>query len=79
MVGSTVGSRLLGNGTATVQFQMYQDSARSILWGNTLGTNTVSGVGNGTAQSITVYGQVPTQTTPAASTYTSTVTASVTF
>jgi spore coat protein U-like protein len=79
VTGSTVATRLLSNGTATVQFQMYQDSARSIVWGNTIGTNTATGTGNGTAQTLTVYGQVPAQTTPAASTYTSTVTASVTF
>jgi spore coat protein U-like protein len=79
VTGSTVTSRLLGNGTSTVQFQLYSDSGRSIVWGNTIGTNTVSGTGSGSAQSLTVYGQVPTQSTPAASTYTSTVTASVTF
>ena len=77
--GSTVTARLLSSGSATVGFQLYSDSGRSVLWGNTLGTNTVSGVGNGAAQSLTVYGQVPAQTTPAAATYTSTVTASVTF
>jgi spore coat protein U-like protein len=69
----------LSNGTATVQYQLYSDSGRSVVWGNTIGTNTVSGTGNGSAQTLTVYGQVAPQTTPAASTYTSTVTASVTF
>jgi spore coat protein U-like protein len=77
--GSTVGTRLLSNGTASVQFQLYSDSGRSVVWGNTLGTNTVSGTGNGSAQTLTVYGQVPPQTTPTASTYNTTVTASVTF
>jgi spore coat protein U-like protein len=77
--GSTVTTRLLGNGSATVQFQLYSDSARTTVWGNTTGTNTVSGTGTGSAQSLTVYGEVPAQSTPAANTYTSTVTASVTF
>jgi len=77
--GSTVNLRLLGNGSATVQFQLYSDSAHTTLWGNTAGTNTVSGTGTGSAQSLTVYGVVPAQITPAANTYTSTVTASVTF
>jgi spore coat protein U-like protein len=77
--GSTVTTRLLGNGAATVQFQLYSDSAHTTVWGNTPGTNTVSGTGTGGAQSLTVYGEVPAQGTPAANTYTSTVTASVTF
>lgn len=77
--GSTVATRLLGSGAATVQFQLYSDSSRTTVWGNTLGTNTVSGTGTGSSQSLTVYGEVPPQATPAANTYTSTVTASVTF
>lgn len=77
--GSTVNVRLLGNGSATVQFQLYSDSAHTTLWGNTVGTNTVGGTGTGSAQSLTVYGVVPAQITPVANTYTSTVTASVTF
>jgi spore coat protein U-like protein len=77
--GSTVAARLLANGAATVGFQMYSDSGRSTVWGNTIGTNTVSGTGTGSAQTLTVYGQVPAQATPAANTYTSTVTASITF
>jgi spore coat protein U-like protein len=77
--GSTVATRLLNNGAATVQFQLYSDAAHTTIWGNTIGTNTVSGTGTGSAQSLTVYGVVPAQITPAANTYTSTVTASVTF
>jgi spore coat protein U-like protein len=77
--GSTVAARLLANGAATVGFQMYSDSGRSTVWGNTIGTNTVSGTGTGSAQTLTVYGQVPAQATPTANTYTSTVTASITF
>ena len=79
VTGSTVAARLLANGSTTVQFQMYSDTARSVVWGNTIGTNTVTGTGTGAVQALTVYGQVPTQTTPAAATYTSTVTMSVTF
>jgi spore coat protein U-like protein len=79
VAGSTVATRLMGNSGATVQFQLYSDSAHTTVWGNTIGTNTVGGTGTGNAQSVTVYGEVPAQATPAANTYTSTVTASVTF
>ncbi|ANJ75698.1 spore coat U domain-containing protein [Ralstonia insidiosa] len=78
--GSTVAARLLaGSGGATVGFQLYSDSAHTQVWGNTIGTNTVTGTGTGTAQTLTVYGRVPQQSTPAAGTYTSTITATITF
>jgi len=84
VTGSTVAARLMagttaGNTGTTMSFELYQDSGRSTVWGNTVGTNTVSGTGNGSAQSITVYGQVPTQTTPKPDTYQTTITATVTY
>jgi spore coat protein U-like protein len=77
--GSTVNARLLSSGTANVSYQLYSDTGRTTVWGNTIGTNTISGTGSGSVQSLTVYGAVPAQTTPAAGSYTSTVTMSVTF
>ncbi len=82
--GSTVTSRLMagtasGNTSTTVGFQLYQDSGFSTVWGNTQGSNTVGGTGTGSVQSITVYGQVPAQTTPQPDTYQTTVTATVYF
>lgn len=79
--GSTIASRLLANGgaTATVNYNLYQDAARTQVWGQTAGTDTVAGTGTGSAQTLTVYGRVPAQNTPAPDTYLSTVTATVTF
>ncbi|SAL35077.1 secreted pili protein involved in motility and biofilm formation [Caballeronia terrestris] len=80
--GSTVANRLLGGtGTPapTVAYQLYRDAARSLIWGQTVGTDTQSGTGTGAAQTLTVYGRVAPQNTPAAGTYSSTVTATVTF
>lgn len=80
--GSTVTNRLLaGTGTPvpTVAYQLYRDAARTLVWGQTVGTDTFSGTGNGAAQTVTVYGRVAPQTTPAAGAYSSTVTATVTF
>jgi spore coat protein U-like protein len=67
-----------GANTATVAFNLFQ-SAGSTLWGDAQGTNTLGGTGTGTAQSLTVYGQVPAQATPAPDTYKSTITATVYF
>jgi spore coat protein U-like protein len=59
--------------------QWYTDSGRTIVWGNTVGTDTVSATGNGASQSYTVFGRVPAQTTPAPATYTDTITVTVTY
>jgi spore coat protein U-like protein len=82
--GSSVTNRLLagtasGNTSTTVQFQLYQDSGHTTAWGNSQGTNTVGGTGTGSMQSISVYGQIPSQSTPRPDTYQTTVTATVYF
>lgn len=80
--GSSVATRLLAGSSGnahTVQYQLYSDNSHSTIWGDSTGGSTVSGTGTGSAQSITVYGQVPAQTIPTADTYTSTETATVAF
>jgi len=84
VTGSSVTNRLMagtatGNTGTTVGFELYQDAGHTVLWGNTQGTNTVSGTGSGSAQPLVVYGQVPAQTTPKPDTYQTTVTATVYF
>jgi spore coat protein U-like protein len=81
---SSVPARLMagtsaGNTTTTLSFQLYQDTGHATVWGNTQGTNTVGGTGTGAVQTITIYGQVPAQTTPVPDTYQTTVTATVYF
>lgn len=83
VTGSAVSNRLLGSGTGTVvtiPFQLYQDPARSTVWGATGSTAVVSGTGNGSAQTLTVYGQVPVPTAqPAPGAYTTTITATIAY
>lgn len=67
-----------GGNSSTVRFNLYQ-AAGTTLWGDTQGTNTHGGVGNGSAQALTVYGEVPAQNTPQPDTYKSTITATVYF
>jgi len=62
---------------ANVTYGLYRDSARSLPWGSTIGTNTASGNGTGVTQTQTVYGRVPSQTTPKPGTYTDSVIATV--
>lgn len=77
-VGTTRYLSGTGGNTATVQFNLFQ-AAGATVWGNTQGTNTHAGTGSGVAQPITVYGQVPPQSTPIPDTYKSTITATVYF
>ncbi len=76
---STVTARLLANGAVTLRFQRYSNAGATTVWGNTIGTNTMAGTDTGNAQTLTIYGIVHPQLIPVAGTYTSTVTASVTF
>ncbi|VBB11053.1 Csu type fimbrial protein [Burkholderia stabilis] len=67
-------------GGGTIGYGLYTDAARSIPWGDgTGGSTTVTGVGTGTSQVVTVYGAVPAQTTPAPGNYSDTITATISF
>jgi spore coat protein U-like protein len=57
--GATVNQRRMVSGSQVVNYQLYSDSPRSRIWGETIGTNTVVGVGTGVAQDHTVFGSVP--------------------
>jgi len=79
--GSTTAARLMsgtGANTGTVAFNLNQTSG-GVNWGNTQGTDTLSGTGTGALQNLTVYGTVPAQSTPQPDTYKSTITATVYF
>jgi len=77
--GATVAVRKLTNGARTINYSLYTTNARTTVWGNTVGTDTVAGTGNGASQNYTVYGRVPPQTTPAPAAYTDTITITVTY
>jgi spore coat protein U-like protein len=78
--GATVSNRLMtGPSSATVGYALYSDAGRTANWGNTIGTDTVAGTGSGSAQTLTVYGQIPAQTTPQPGAYGDTVNVTITF
>ena len=77
--GGSTTTRLLNNGGTTNGYKMYADAGRTTNWGNTVGTDTETGTGNGAQQTLTVYGRIAPQTTPAPATYTDTVTVTVTY
>lgn len=77
--GATVATRKMTSGGATIDYTLYQDAGRTTVWGETNGVDTVGGTGNGSGQAITVYGRVPSQSTPAPATYSDTITVTVTY
>jgi spore coat protein U-like protein len=76
--GGSIATRLMTSGSATVQYRLYSDPARTTVWGD-VAANWQAATGTGASVLYTVYGQVPAQTTPAPGTYTDLVTATVTF
>jgi spore coat protein U-like protein len=78
--GATVTTRkMTGPGAALLGYSLFSDSARTVNWGQTVGTDTLSGSGNGSAQALTVYGQLAAGQYLAPGAYTDTVTATVTY
>ncbi len=78
--GATVTTRkMTGPAAATLGYAMFQDTARSLNWGQTVSTDTETGTGNGSAQALTVYGRLAAGQLVAPGAYTDTITATVTY
>jgi spore coat protein U-like protein len=75
---TTTTRKMSGPGTA-IDYQLFRETGRTSNWGNTIGTDTVAGTGDGTAQTLTVFGRVPAQATPIAGTYNDTVQVSIDY
>jgi spore coat protein U-like protein len=71
--------RKMTKGANSITYGLYRDAAHSLGWGSTSGVNTASGTGTGVAQTLTVYGRVPPQTTPKANTYSDSIIATITY
>jgi spore coat protein U-like protein len=77
--GATVAARILRAAGKHVTYSLYQDAARTLVWGNTGGSDTVGSTGTGSGQALTVYGRVPAQSTPAPATYSDTIVVTLTY
>ncbi|HZH44207.1 MAG TPA: spore coat U domain-containing protein [Lysobacter sp.] len=79
---ATVSSRKMTHtdGSSTLNYALYSNAGRSTNWGDTVGTDTVSGTGTGSAQTHTVYGRIPSgQQTAKVGAYSDTITVTVTY
>ncbi|BAT59090.1 spore Coat Protein U domain protein [Variibacter gotjawalensis] len=71
--------RKMMKGLEFVLYGLYRDNARSLPWGSTNGTNTVSGTGSGFAQPAQIFGRVAPQATPSPGGYQDTVVATINY
>ena len=77
--GATAAVRKLTGAAASVDYALYRDGARTMLWGDTVGIDAEAGTCSGLAQTHTLYGRVRAQPTPVPGTYTDTITVTVTY
>jgi len=77
--GGSVTTRQMSGAGGVVNYSLSRDAARTLNWGETIGTDTLAGTGAGSAQAFTVYGRVQAQATPSPALYTDTVTVTVTY
>jgi spore coat protein U-like protein len=77
---ATVTTRsMTGPGSALLGYHLFSDASYALNWGVTVGTDTVAGTGNGAAQLLTIYGQIPSAEYVAPGAFTDTITATVTY
>ena len=80
--GTSPTNRKLASASApgsSITYGIYRDTAFSQPWGQTVGSNTVSGVGTGTQQLVIAYGRMPVQAKPSPASYSDTIVVTVTY
>lgn len=77
--GATVAARKMTKGADTLTYSLYRDLARLLVWGNTVDSDTHSGIGTGLSIPHVVYGRIPAGQNVNTGSYTDTVTVTVTF
>jgi len=81
--GATFAARRMTGLTFTGQtlaYSLFTDAARSQLWGDgTGGSIAASGTGTGSAQTLTVYGRIPTSQFPKVDSYKDTINVTINY
>lgn len=77
--GESTAGRFMYDGAEQLAYVLYQDPARTVLWGQNNSVDTLSGTGTGSAVTIDVYGRIPMQQAAPAGDYTDTITVTVTW
>lgn len=78
--GTSPVSRQLRSSGSAIIYGIYQDAPHNFPWGQTTGVNTVSiPMGQSTSSSVTAYGLVPAQGTPAPGNFSDVVNVTITY
>ncbi|HZX31657.1 MAG TPA: spore coat U domain-containing protein [Rhodocyclaceae bacterium] len=77
--GATTAARKLTGGAGTINYSLYRDGARTQVWGNSPGSDTVAGVGTGLPSEYTIYGRIPPRQPARRGTYSDVITVSVSY
>lgn len=78
--GATVTNRsMTGPTSALLGYKLFSDASHTTNWGNTVGTDTKAGTGNGAVQTLTIYGQIPAGQLVRPGSYADTITATLTY
>ena len=78
--GATFAQRRLTSGPNTLNYSLYTDASRSIVWGDgTGGSSVFNGSGSGAAQAIPVYGRIPSPQSVPTGAYSDTIVVTLTF
>ena len=71
--GATTTTRKMTGSSGTLSYQIFQNSSRTTNWGNTSGSDEVTGTGTGSNQTINAYAQILGSQYGVPGTYTDTV------
>jgi spore coat protein U-like protein len=78
--GGAYAARVMANGAYSLEYNLYSDAARILVWGDgNGGTATVGGSGAGTATNVTIYGRIPAAQNAHVGNYSDNVVVTVTF
>ena len=67
------------SGTNQLNYNLYTDAARTVVWGNGSGTSSIQTVARNRTTTLNVYGQIPAGQDAVVGNYTDTILATVTF
>jgi len=77
--GATVSSRKMVKASDVLSYSLFRDPTRLLSWGQTVGIDTVIGIGTGLTTPISVYGRVPVSQNVPPGSYSDTVTVTVMY
>ncbi|MGH7772293.1 MAG: Csu type fimbrial protein [Candidatus Binatia bacterium] len=78
-VNASGSQRRMTNGTNFLNYEIYQDAGRTIVWGSVASGQHQTAMGTGAAQNFTAYGRIPALQKIPAGSYSDTVIATVNF